>query len=276
VSLDRRGAPELERPIGSVAELAGWLRSGEKESARFRIGAEYEKIGLWADTYEPVPYEGPRGIGSVLERIAELDGWAPVEERGALVALERNGASITIEPGGQLELSGLPLGTLHDVSAEFEDHLDVLRRASEPLGIVWLGLGFSCCGGGRCAPHAGALSHHAPPAHAREAGAHMMHLTATVQANLDFSDESDMQGKLRAGGDPDRLGVFANSPLAGAARAASSRAASTSGATRTPTAAGSCTSCSTPTSATSATSSGRSTSRCSSSCATAPTSPRRA
>jgi glutamate--cysteine ligase len=219
VSLDRRGAPELERPIGSVAELAGWLRSGEKESARFRIGAEYEKIGLWADTYESVPYEGPRGIGCVLERIAELDGWAPVEERGALVALERNGASITIEPGGQLELSGLPLGTLHEVRAEFEDHLDVLRRVSEPLGIVWLGLGFSPLVAVGDAPRMPKERYRIMRQYLPTRGKlalHMMHLTATVQANLDFSDESDMVRKMRSATavTPIVSALFANSPLA--------------------------------------------------------------
>lgn len=219
MSLDRRGAPELERPIGSVAELAGWLRSGEKESARFRIGAEYEKIGLWADTYEPVPYEGLRGIGCVLERIAELDGWTPVEERGALVALERNGASITIEPGGQLELSGLPLGTLHEVSAEFEDHLDVLRRVSEPLGIVWLGLGFSPLVAVGDAPRMPKERYRIMRQYLPTRGKlalHMMHLTATVQANLDFSDESDMVRKMRSATavTPIVSALFANSPLA--------------------------------------------------------------
>ncbi len=219
MSLDRRGAPELERPIGSVAELAGWLRSGEKESTRFRIGAEYEKIGLCADSYEPVPYEGPRGIGCVLERLAELDGWTPVEERGALVALERNGASITIEPGGQLELSGLPQGTLHEVSAEFEDHLDVLRRVSEPLGIVWLGLGFSPLVAVGDAPRMPKERYRIMRQYLPTRGKlalHMMHLTATVQANLDFSDESDMVKKMRAATavTPIVSALFANSPLA--------------------------------------------------------------
>jgi glutamate--cysteine ligase len=219
VSLDRRSAPELERPIGSLAELADWLRAGEKEPARFRIGAEYEKIGLQADTLEPVPYEGPRGIGRVLERIAELDGWSPVEERGALVALEKNGASITVEPGGQLELSGFPLRTLAEVGAEFEDHLDVLRRASEPLGIVWLGLGYSPLVALGDAPRMPKERYRIMRQYLPTRGKlalHMMHLTATVQANVDFQDEADMVAKMRAATSvtPIVSAIFANSPLA--------------------------------------------------------------
>jgi glutamate--cysteine ligase len=219
VSQDRRSAPELERPIGSVAELAAWLRAGEKAPERFRVGAEYEKIGLQADSLEPVPYEGPRGIGRVLERIAELDGWSPVEERGALVALEKNGASITIEPGGQLELSGFPLRTLSEVSAEFEDHLDVLRRASEPLGLVWLGLGYSPLVPLGDAPRMPKERYRIMRQYLPTRGKlalHMMHLTATVQANVDFSDEADMVAKMRAATavTPIVSAIFANSPLA--------------------------------------------------------------
>ena len=219
MSLDRRSAPELERPIGSVAELAAWLRAGEKAPARFRVGAEYEKIGLQADSLEPVPYEGPRGIGRVLERIAELDGWSPVEERGALVALEKNGTSITIEPGGQLELSGFPLRTLFEVSAEFEDHLDVLRRASEPLGLVWLGLGYSPLVPLGDAPRMPRERYRIMRQYLPTRGKlalHMMHLTATVQANVDFSDEADMVVKMRAATavTPIVSAIFANSPLA--------------------------------------------------------------
>jgi glutamate--cysteine ligase len=219
VSLDRRSAPELERPIGSVTELADWLRAGEKEPERFRIGAEYEKVGLLSDTLEPVPYEGPRGIGRVLERIAELDGWAPVEERGALVALEKDGASITIEPGGQLELSGLPLRTLHETRAELRHHLEVLRRASEPLGLVWLGLGYSPLVALGDAPRMPKERYRIMRQYLPTRGKlalHMMHLTATVQANVDFSDEADMVRKMRAATavTPIVSAIFANSPLA--------------------------------------------------------------
>jgi glutamate--cysteine ligase len=219
VSLDRRSSPELEHPIGSVAELAAWLRSGEKDPEQFRIGAEYEKIGLYADSYESVPYEGPRGIGRVLERMAELEGWRPVEERGALVALERDGASITIEPGGQLELSGVPVRTAWEACREFQAHLDLLARAAQPLGIVWLALGCSPFVSVSDAPRMPKERYRIMRQYLPTRGKlalHMMHLTATVQVNVDFSDESDMVRKMRAATavTPIVSAIFANSPLA--------------------------------------------------------------
>ena len=219
MSLDRRSAPELERPIESVAELAAWLRSGEKDPAQFRIGAEYEKIGLYADSYESVPYEGPCGIGCLLERIAELDGWRPIEERGALIALEKDGASITIEPGGQLELSGLPVRTIGEVAREFRAHLDLLARAGQPLGIVWLALGLSPFVSVSDAPRMPKERYRIMRQYLPTRGKlalHMMHLTATVQANVDFSDELDMVCKMRAATavTPIVSAIFANSSLA--------------------------------------------------------------
>jgi glutamate--cysteine ligase len=219
VSLDRGSAPELERPVGSVAELAGWLRSGEKDPRRFRIGAEYEKVGVLADGWEQVPYEGPHGIGRLLERIAEIDGWKPVEERGALVALEKGGASITLEPGGQLELSGLPWRTIHEVCAEFHAHIELLKRAAQPLGIVWLGLGLSPLVPVGDAPRMPKERYRIMRQYLPTRGKlalHMMHLTATVQANVDFSDEHDMVRKMRAatGVTPIVSALFANSSIA--------------------------------------------------------------
>lgn len=219
MSLDRPSAPELERPVEAEAELARWLRSGEKEPARFRIGMEYEKIGLYADTHEPVPYEGPRGIGSLLERIAELGGWKPVEERGAIVALEKQGASITIEPGGQLELSGLPVRGAGEACEEFQAHLDELERAAEPLGIVWLALGLSPAVAVGDAPRMPKERYRIMRQYLPTRGKlalHMMQLTATVQANVDFADESDMVRKMRAATavTPVVSALFANSSLA--------------------------------------------------------------
>ena len=130
-----------ETPVTSISELVEHLRGGEKPADRFRIGTEHEKIGLRAEDLGPVPYQGERGIGAVLETIAREDGWAPVFEAENVIALEKDSASITLEPGGQLELSGAPLRTIFEACQEFNRHLDLVRRVSEPMGLIWLSLG---------------------------------------------------------------------------------------------------------------------------------------
>ena len=219
MSLDRKAAPELERPIGDASDLVAFLAAGEKPATRFRIGTEHEKIGLVADTFAPVPYEGERGIGRILERIAELDGWTPIFEAEALVALEKGAANITVEPGGQIELSGAPLASIHETCDEFHTHLDVVKRASEPLGIVWVGLGMHPLTGVSDVPHMPKERYRIMrdylPGRGRLA-LHMMHLTATVQANFDFSDEADMVSSMRTAMavTPIVSAIFANSSLA--------------------------------------------------------------
>jgi glutamate--cysteine ligase len=219
VSLDRKAAPELERPIGSEADLVAFLAAGEKPRSRFRVGTEHEKIGLYADTFTSVPYDGERGIGRILERIAELDGWTPIFESEALVALEKDAANITLEPGGQIELSGAPLASIHETCDEFHTHLDVVKRASEPLGIVWVGLGMHPLTGIDDVPHMPKERYRIMrdylPSRGRLA-LHMMHLTATVQANFDFSDEADMVSQMRT--------AMAVTPIVSAIFANSSRA----------------------------------------------------
>jgi glutamate--cysteine ligase len=219
VSLDRGGRPELEQEIGSVTDLVDFLRAGEKDPARFRVGMEHEKVGLYADGYGPVPYEGERGIGRLLERIAELDGWKPLRESGSVVALEKGQASITVEPGGQIELSGEPLGTIHEICDEFHHHLDVVKRASEPLGIVWVGLGLHPIATANEAPRMPKERYRIMRAYLPSRGRlahHMMHLTATVQANFDYASERDMVAKMRTAMalTPVVSAIFANSSLA--------------------------------------------------------------
>lgn len=204
-------------PVESIDDLIAFIRSGEKPRERFRVGTEHEKIGIGADG-KPVPYAGPRGIAAVLEAIAQADGWERGFEGPNLIALKKGQASITLEPGGQLELSGAPLRTIFETQREIAAHLGVVRRVSAPLGIAWI-----------------SVAHH--PVHeipeiprmpkARydlmrsylptrgELALHMMHLTATVQANLDFSSETDMARKMRAAMavTPIVSAIFANSSL---------------------------------------------------------------
>lgn len=206
------------RPVQGAGDLVAHLASGEKPRERWRVGTEHEKIGLYADDFRRVPFEGERGIEALLERIAQLDGWARTEEAGNLIALEKNGASITLEPGGQLELSGAPLATIHETCAEFSAHLDLVRRVSEPAGIVWLSLGMDPLHGLAEAPRMPkaryAIMRDYLPSRG-ELALQMMHLTATVQANYDYADEADMVAKLRTalGVTPVVSAVFANSSL---------------------------------------------------------------
>ncbi len=218
MSLDRSSSPELARRVDSVQELVDWLRGGEKPASQWRVGTEHEKIGLRGAEGAPIAFDGEAGIEALLERIAETDGWEPLTEGGRTVALERAGASITLEPGGQLELSGAPLRTIHETCDELRAHLEVIRSVSEPLGISFLALGMSPVVGVEDAPRMPKeryriMRDYLPTR--GELAMHMMHLTATVQANFDFADEADMVAKMRAATalSPIVSAIFANSSL---------------------------------------------------------------
>ena len=190
----------------------------EKPPERWRVGTEHEKIGIYADGWGQVPFEGERGIGALLERVAEADDWTPVREGDHVIALEKGGASITLEPGGQLELSGAPLRTIHETCDEFHAHLALMKRVSEPLGIVWLGLGrnpiHSVDEIPRMPKERYDIMRRILPARGQLA-LEMMYATATVQANFDYADEADMVTKMRVatGVSPVVSAIFANSSL---------------------------------------------------------------
>jgi glutamate--cysteine ligase len=207
-----------ERAIESVDDLVAFLRAGEKPPERWRVGTEHEKIGLHGADRSPVEYAGDRGIGVVLERIADRAGWEPVLEDGNIIALQRDGASITLEPGGQLELSGAPLRTIHETCAEFHAHLEVVRGVSEPLDIVWLGLGIHPIHSVDELPQMPKeryriMRRYLPTRGSR--GLIMMFATATVQANFDYASEADMVDKVRTALaiSPIVSAIYANSSL---------------------------------------------------------------
>jgi glutamate--cysteine ligase len=225
VTLDRRAAAELERPIESLRDLVDYFRAGEKARERWRVGVEHEKLGLRriGGRWEPIPYDGPGGVEALLRHLAapEAGGapspWAAVEEDGRVVGLDGPGG-ISLEPGGQLEQNGRPHATLHETCAEFHEHLAHLRRVSEPLGIAWLGLG--------CHPfHPSKELPQVPRERYRimrrylptrgELALDMMHATASVQASFDWSDETDLVDKLRTAlaVTPIAAALFANSSL---------------------------------------------------------------
>ncbi len=208
-----------ERPIESKAELVGHLAAGEKARAAFRIGTEHEKFVYHRDDLRPLDYEGSGGIRWLLERFADRFDWQIVREAELPVALTRERASITLEPGGQFELSGAPLATLHDTCTEANRHLQEVKAITEPAGIGMLGMGFNPKWSlaetprmpkGRYAimraymPKRGGL------------GIDMMHRTATIQVNLDFASEADMVQKFKVSLalQPIATALFANSPFA--------------------------------------------------------------
>ncbi len=183
------------------------------------MGTEHEKVGVFEEGYAAVPYEGPHGIGAFLNRMAELDDWSPVYEGENVIALLKDGASITLEPGGQLELSGAPLRTIHETCEEFHNHLRLVKEISQSFGIMWLGLGIRPLHGVDDVPRMpktryGIMRAYLPTR--AKLGVEMMHLTATVQANFDFSDEVDMRRKMQlaTGVSPILSAVYANSSIA--------------------------------------------------------------
>ncbi len=212
--------PDEQTPVESVDELVAFLQSGEKHPERWRVGTEHEKIGLLLTERLPVPFDGERGIASLLERIAADEGWTRVREGGALIALQKDSASITLEPGGQFELSGVPLRSIHETCDEFHTHLALMHRVSEPLGIVWLGLGMRPIHGVEAAPQVPKERYRIMRRYLPQQGSlalDMMHITATVQANFDYSDEADMVAKMRTALaiSPVVSAIFANSSLSG-------------------------------------------------------------
>ncbi len=214
----RASSAEMARPIESVSDLVAYLRTGEKPPERWRVGTEHEKVGLLLPEVAPIPFDGERGIERLLRSIAEQDDWSPIEEGGHVVASEKKGSSLTLEPGGQLELSGAPLANIHETCAEVHEHLAVLKRASEPLGIAWLGLGMhplhTCAALPFVPKERYAIMREYLPTRGALA-LEMMQMTATVQANFDFADERDMAEKMRAALSATAVvsAIFANSSL---------------------------------------------------------------
>ncbi|MEY2935653.1 MAG: hypothetical protein RL033_6402 [Pseudomonadota bacterium] len=209
-----------DAPVRSVEDLEQVFRQAEKPSDRFRIGTEAEKFGLDAVTLRPVQYSGQNSILSIFERFQRYYGWTPVSEAhgSPVIALERGAASITLEPGGQLELSGAPLEHVHAIRDEFVDHFEELGAISRELGLCWLSVGFHPTAGFEELPWVpkeryAIMQQYLPSRGTR--GRDMMQRTATVQANFDYSGEEDAMRKLRVmlGLSPVLQGLFANAPF---------------------------------------------------------------
>ena len=128
-------------PIESREQLADYLTDGCKPEAEWRIGTEHEKFGYRRDDLLPLPYEGDCSIHAMLSGLSERHGWAPVEEAGKLIGLTKDGANVSLEPGGQLELSGAPLETIHGTCDEVNEHLREVKALADAMGAGFIGLG---------------------------------------------------------------------------------------------------------------------------------------
>jgi glutamate--cysteine ligase len=210
-------------PVASRDELVAWLAEGCKPSADFRIGTEHEKIPFYLSDFAPVPYEGRRpqgGIRALLEAVQEKTGWSPISDGEALIGLfdEKGGGAISLEPGGQFELSGAPLEDIHQTRAELETHLKIANEASVQNGIGFLSLGMSPLWTLAQTPVMPKSRYKIMTAYMPKVGTRgldMMYRTCTVQVNLDFASEADMVKKLRVSLalQPLATALFANSPF---------------------------------------------------------------
>jgi glutamate--cysteine ligase len=207
-------------PIETRDELVAWLEAGNKPKEQFRIGTEHEKFVFTVEGHRPVPYDGRRSIRALLEGMQHLLGWEPIIEDGNVIGLfdVTGGGAISLEPGGQFELSGAPIETVHQTATELMAHLAQVKEVARPLGIGFLGLGMAPTWSRAEVPmmpkgRYRIMTEYMPKV--GTLGLDMMYRTCTVQTNLDFASEADMVKKLRVSLalQPVATAMFANSPF---------------------------------------------------------------
>ena len=199
-------------------QLIEYLASGCKPKSDWRIGTEHEKFGYCKETLLPIPYSGDRSVLAILKGLEREFGWAPITEKNNLIGLSKNGANVSLEPGGALELSGAQVQTVFQTCDEVNEHLSQVKSIADKLNIGFIGLG--------AAPH---WKHHEmsmmPKGRYKlmseymdqvgTMGKSMMFRTCTVQVNLDYSSEADMVQKMRVALalQPVATALFSNSPF---------------------------------------------------------------
>ncbi|MEM9967464.1 MAG: glutamate--cysteine ligase [Pseudomonadota bacterium] len=205
-------------PIERYEQLAEYLAEGCKPKEDWCIGTEHEKFGYCKDTLLPLPYEGERSIRVMLEGLRDRHAWHPIEENGKLIGLEKGGANISLEPGGQLELSGAAVETIHETCDEVNTHLREVKDVADEIGVGWIGLGaapiwthdqMDLMPKGRYTLMNDYMTK------VGTMGRVMMRRTCTVQVNLDFGSEQDMVKKMRVALalQPVATALFSNSPF---------------------------------------------------------------
>ncbi|MDB5571688.1 MAG: glutamate--cysteine ligase [Hyphomicrobiales bacterium] len=210
-------------PVSSRDDLVAWLEAGCKAPDAFRLGTEHEKFPFYLHDRSPVPYEGREGrggVGALLSGVLEATGWEPIMDGEALIGLldPKSGGAISLEPGGQFELSGAPLDNVHQTAGELQAHLELVNAIAARNGAAFLGLGMSPTWTRAQTPSMPKsryriMTQYMPTVGAR--GLDMMYRTSTVQVNVDFASEADMVRKLRVSLalQPIATILFANSPF---------------------------------------------------------------
>ncbi len=204
-------------PITDRRQIVSYMETGCRPPSDWRIGTEHEKFVFNLETLKSAPYQGDQGIGALLEGLVRF-GWEPVVERGNPIALVKDGCSVTLEPGGQLELSGAQLETIHETCAEVQVHLDQVKEVAGELGVGLLGVGFQPKWRREDIPWMPKGRYRIMRAYMPTKGSlglDMMLRTCTVQVNLDFESEADMVKKFRVGValQPIAVALFADSPF---------------------------------------------------------------
>jgi glutamate--cysteine ligase len=209
-----------ERPVEGMDDLVAYIARGCKPRDKWRIGTEHEKFPFYVDGNRPVPYGGDRGIRALLEGMQKMLGWDPITDGGNLIGLggPTGQGAISLEPGGQFELSGAAVETIHQTCREGNAHLAQLREIAEPLGIRFLGMGASPKWRLAETPRMPKSRYEIMTAYMPKVGRYgldMMYRTCTIQVNLDFSSEADMRRKMGIGLklQPVATALFANSPF---------------------------------------------------------------
>ena len=210
----------LEKNL-TYQDLITYFESGSKPKSAWAIGTEHEKFAYYKDSLLPLQYDGPSGVRSLLENLSERFDWLPIHENGKVVGLcdkYKSDRNVSIEPAGQIELSGAPLGNIHETNNELFTHLREVKVIGEELGIDFLNIGFAPSWKLNQMPKMPKKRYDIMREYMQSVGSmglDMMHRTSTVQVNLDYSSEIDMVNKLRVGLalQPLATALFANSPF---------------------------------------------------------------
>lgn len=209
---------KISPEITSKQQMVDYIADGETPKADWKLGTEHEKFCYTIADHAPLAYEGASGIKALLEGFRDRFNWEPVYEGDHIIALKKDGASVTLEPGGQLELSGAVLDTIHQTCSEVHAHLNEAKQLGEDMGIGFIGLGFHPTLKREEIPVMPKGRYDIMRAYMPtkgKLGLDMMLRTSTIQVNLDFDSEADMVKKFRVSLalQPIVTALFANSPF---------------------------------------------------------------